>query len=44
VLGTPDYPEDWLIPKLIADKAELNFLGELPRGYKDQMLFEVRMR
>ncbi len=43
VLGTPDYPEDWLIPKLIADKAELNFLGEVKPGYKDQMLFEVRM-
>jgi hypothetical protein len=43
VLGTPDYGEDWLIAKLIADNAELNFKGELRRGYKDQMIFEVRM-
>lgn len=44
VLGTPDYPEDWLIPKLLDDGAELEFKGEL-RGssYKDYMIFEVRM-
>lgn len=44
VLGTPDYPEDWLIPKLLDDGAELEFKGEL-RGssYKDDMIFEVKM-
>lgn len=44
VLGTPDYPEDWLIPKLMDDGAELEFRGEL-RGssYKDDMIFEVKM-
>jgi hypothetical protein len=44
VLGTPDYPEDWLIPKLLDDGADLNFKGQL-RGssYKDDMIFEVRM-
>lgn len=44
VLGTPDYPEDWLIPKLLDDGANLAFKGELQRsGYKDRMIFEVTM-
>src|SRR5207302_1016243 len=43
VLGTPDYPEDWLIPKLMDDGAELDFKGELRSSYKDQMIFEVTM-
>jgi hypothetical protein len=43
VLGTPNYGEDWLIAKLVADNAKLDFKGELRRGYKDQMIFEVRM-
>jgi len=43
VLGTPDYPEDWLIPKLIDDGAELKFVGEVGGSYKDHTLFEVRM-
>ena len=43
VLGTPDYPEDWLIPKLLDDGAELDFTGELRSGYKDNMVFEVRL-
>jgi hypothetical protein len=41
VLGTLDFPEDWLIPKLLADKARLRFLGELRRGYKDVTVFDV---
>ena len=36
VLGTPDYPEDWLIPKLLDDGAELQFKGELRSSYKDK--------
>jgi len=43
VLGTPDYPEDWLIPKLLDDGAELQFKGELRSGYKDRMIFEVTL-
>lgn len=43
VLGTPDYPEDWLIAKLIADGAELNFKGEIKPGYKDRMIFDVKL-
>jgi len=43
VLGTPDYPEDWLIPKLLDDGAELQFKGELSSGYKDHMIFEVTL-
>jgi len=41
VLGTPDYPEDWLIPKLIDDGADLQFKGELHSTYRDHMIFEV---
>jgi hypothetical protein len=41
VLGTPDYPEDWLIPKLIDDRAELKFIGEVGGSYRDHMIFEV---
>jgi uncharacterized membrane protein len=43
VLGTPDYPEDWLIPKLMDDGAELAFKGELRSSYKDNMVFEVTL-
>jgi hypothetical protein len=43
VLGTPDYSEDWLIPKLLDDGAELQFIGELRSAYKDRMLFEVKL-
>ena len=43
VLGTPDYPEDWLIPKLMDDGADLRFKGELRSSYKDQMIFEVTL-
>ena len=41
VLGTPDYPEDWLIPKLLEDGADLQFRGELHSSYRDHMIFEV---
>ena len=41
VLGSPDYPEDWLIPKLMDDGAQLQFKGELGSTYKDHMIFEV---
>jgi Dolichyl-phosphate-mannose-protein mannosyltransferase len=43
VLGTPDYPEDWLIPKLLDEGAALAFKGEFHGNYKDNMIFEVTM-
>jgi hypothetical protein len=44
VLGTPDYPEDWLIPKLLDEGAELQFKGELRSSYRDHMIFEVMLK
>ncbi len=44
VLGTPDYPEDWLIAKLLEDGAELQFKGELRSTYRDHMIFEVTLK
>jgi len=41
VLCTPGYPEDWLVQKLLADGANLRFLGEMDRGYRDRTVFEV---
>jgi 4-amino-4-deoxy-L-arabinose transferase-like glycosyltransferase len=43
VLGTPDYPEDWLLRYLLAVHARLEFLGEFPSEYKDSQLFVVEM-
>jgi hypothetical protein len=41
VLGTPDYPEDWLLRALLAMHENIRYLGELPALYKDQQLYEV---
>ena len=41
VLGTPGYPEDWLLRKLMADGDELRYLGDFPGPYKDSGLYEV---
>lgn len=41
VFGTYDTPDDWLIPKLLADGADVRFLGEIPSMYKDHNLYEV---
>lgn len=43
VLGTYNYPEDWLLRKLLADHAELRFLGDYYTGYKDEQLYEVTL-
>ena len=43
VLGTYDYPEDWLLRKLLADHATLSFLGDYGTGYKDEQLYEVTL-
>lgn len=43
VLGTYNYPEDWLLRKLLADHATLRFLGDFPTGYKDEQLYQVTL-
>jgi hypothetical protein len=43
VLGTPDYPEDWLIRELLDVGSHLRFLGMVPNEYKDWHVFEVTM-
>ncbi len=44
VLGTYDYPEDWLLRKLIADGATLRFLGDVSSSYNDRELYEVTLK
>jgi len=44
VLGTPDYPEDWLLRALVATDAELRYLGEIPLPYKDTQLYQVKVQ
>ena len=41
VLGTYDYPEDWLLRQLQADGAVLTCLGRVRGSYKDHELYEV---
>jgi hypothetical protein len=43
VVGTPDYPEDWLISELLTSHADMRFLGTFPNNYKDWHVFEVTM-
>ena len=43
VLGTYTYPEDWLLRKLLADGARLDFLGIIDNSYKDHELYLVTM-
>lgn len=43
VLGTPDYPEDWLLRYLLDSRATLQYLGYLPGPYKDHELFLVNV-
>ncbi|MHB8303119.1 MAG: hypothetical protein ACYDC6_09845 [Acidobacteriaceae bacterium] len=43
VLGTYNYPEDWILRKLLADHATLRFLGDFSTGYKDEQLYEVTL-
>jgi hypothetical protein len=43
VLGTPNYPEDWLIRQLLHVGSHLRFLGMVPNEYKDWHVFEVTM-
>lgn len=41
VLGTYDYPEDWVLRKLQADGARLEVLGRATGSYKDHELYEA---
>ncbi len=43
VFGTYNYPEDWLLRKLVADHATLRFLGDYSAGYKDEQLYQVTL-
>ncbi len=43
VLGTANYPEDWLIPVLVHSGASLRQLGNFPGPYKDSELYLVSM-
>ena len=41
VLGTPDYPEDWLLRALLDHHATLQYLGSFRGPYKDSELYQV---
>ena len=41
VLGTPGYPEDWLLRALLDSHAAIRYLGDFPGLYKDQQLYLV---
>ncbi len=43
VLGTPEYPEDWLLRALVATNADVEYLGEFPGPYKDKQLYRVNV-
>jgi hypothetical protein len=43
VLGTFDYPEDWLLRKLKADGDDVRFLGSYATSYKDGQLYEITL-
>ncbi len=43
VFGTFDYPEDWLLRKLLADGATIVPAGKFVTPYKDSTLFEVHL-
>ena len=42
VLGTYDYPEDWLLRRLQANGAQLQVLGRVEGSYKDHELYKVQ--
>jgi hypothetical protein len=43
VIGTYDYPEDWLLRKAEADGAKLRIIGRYYGGYKDSDVYQVTM-
>jgi hypothetical protein len=44
VLATKGFPEDWLLPKLAEDGAQIRLLREENTGYRDHELYEVTLR
>jgi hypothetical protein len=44
LLGTVNYPEDWLLRKLIADGDEVRPVGTFDTTYKDKRLYEVTLK
>jgi hypothetical protein len=44
VLGTAGFPEDWLLPKLQEDGAQIRLLQNVKTGYRDHELYEVTLR
>ena len=43
VLGTPEYPEDWLLRRLLDIHATVQYLGDFAGPYKDTHLYEATM-
>ncbi len=43
VFGSSDYPDDWLIQKLLADGSAVRFLGETPSSYGDTPVYQVKI-
>ena len=43
VLGTYDYPEDWLLRALQHEGARILVLGRVRGSYKDHELYEVHV-
>lgn len=41
VFGSGDYPDDWLIQKLLADGTIVRFLGVAPSSYGDTQVYQV---
>lgn len=44
VLGTVDYPEDWLLRYLLDSDAQVRLLGSYMGPYKDSQVFEITIR
>ena len=44
VLGTYDYPEDWLLRALVAEGDTVQYLGNFKTTYKDKDLYKVTIR
>jgi hypothetical protein len=43
VFGSYDYPEDWLLRKLVADHADVRVLGRVDDSYQNHELYEVTL-
>jgi hypothetical protein len=43
VYGSIEHPEEWLLRKLMADGATLQYLGKFPGSYIDEDLYQVTL-